>query len=248
MIKLEKKDSFFLEELDPRMKLLFVILFSVLCFVSESQLVFAWECVLIVLLYFARGLFMQGIKMAGFLTIIIGLSYVAGCIPNENVQMVVGLVIFLMGRCSIFFVMGYWMAANMRVGDFTFAMQKMHMPKGMIITIAVVFRYLPTVKDEFRSIRNTMKLRGIALNAKNIIKHPVRTFEYAIVPLVIRSLTIADQLSASAMTRGLDLEKEKSCYRNIKLQVSDVLATVLVSILAVSGVLTEKYLKGGLGV
>jgi len=115
------------------------------------------------------------------------------------------------------------MGSHLRVSDFVTAMQSMHIPKGGTIALAVAFRYIPTVQDEFRSIKNTMKLRGIGLNVKNVVFHPIKTCEYAIVPLVIRSMTISDELAASAMTRGLDLESERTSYREVRLRLTDYL-------------------------
>ena len=81
----------------------------------------------------------------------------------------------------------------------------MRLPRGLVITIAVVFRYLPTAADEFRKISATMRLRGVELSARNLVLHPGRSLEYVLVPLIIRTIKIADDLAASAMTRGLDL-------------------------------------------
>ena len=105
-------------------------------------------------------------------------------------------------------------------------------------------RYIPTVQDEFRSIKNTMKLRGIGLNVKNVVLHPIKTCEYAIVPLVIRSMTISDELAASAMTRGLDLESERTSYREVRLRLTDYLIAAGVILAIVSGIVISKMVCG----
>lgn len=235
MLKTEKKQGVLLEELDPRMKMLIVIVVSIICFTAENQKVFLRESVLIVLLFMLRGLFRQGVKAAGILGMFFLVEMATCYIPTEGVRMTVNLLVFFVGRMLIVFIMSYWMSQKMRVGDFVTALQKMHLPKGLTITFAVVFRYLPTVKDEFGKIYNTMKLRGISINAENLLKHPIKTFEYAIIPLILRSLAIADQLAASAVTRGMDLEKEKTSYRTVKLERWDIGATICIVGLAVGG-------------
>lgn len=235
MIKTEKKQGFFLEELDPRMKILLVVLFSMICFTAQNQKVFAWESILIIILFLLRGLFLQGLKAAAFLGGFMLVEYATGLIPAEGVRVTVNLIIFFCGRFLVVFIMAYWMSLKMRVGDFVTALQRLHIPKGLTITFAVVFRYMPTVKDEFQKIYSTMKLRGVALSVPNLAKHPIRTFEYAIIPLIIRSLAIADQLAASAVTRGMDLESERTSYRIVKIQGVDVVVTLLMTGLAVAG-------------
>jgi energy-coupling factor transport system permease protein len=140
--------------------------------------------------------------------------------------------------------MGIWMASHTRIGDFVTAMEQMRMPRGLSITVAVALRYLPTIRHEFYYIKNTMKLRGIGLNLKNTTIRPVKTIEYALVPMVIRCFTIADELSASVMTRGLDLETKRTPFREVRIRRSDVLVTLSFTAAIVSVRILSGYLKG----
>ena len=73
-----------------------------------------------------------------------------------------------------------------------------------------------------------MKLRGIGFSLKNIIFHPLKTTEYAFIPLILRSMTVADELAASSMTRGLDLNTKRTSYREVKLSYKDYIYTILI--------------------
>ena len=85
------------------------------------------------------------------------------------------------------------------------------------------------------------------MNTKNILLHPLRTCEYAVIPLVIRSMTIADELAASAMTRGLDLETKRTSYRDVRLRPRDFLAAGVIVIAVFGGLAVNIILeKGGL--
>ena len=68
----------------------------------------------------------------------------------------------------------------------------------MIIPFAVIFRFFPTVAEEYRSIRDAMQLRGVSW--KN---GPVAMVEYRLVPLIASMVKIGDELSAASVTRGL---------------------------------------------
>ena len=246
-LEIENKREDIYTSLDPRMKLLMLILFTTATYISRSTWVLLWDYIIIVALYMIRrlwrGAWRTGILFGSFLI----LEFLIGFIPHEGTKAALGLIIFFLERTSIFFVMGNWMATKLRISDFSTALQNMHFPKGAIITLAVVFRYLPTVSDEFRSIKNTMKLRGIGLTFKNIILHQIKTGEYAIVPLIIRSMKIADELAASAMTRGLDLETKRTSYREIRLRLKDFVAAGIVVIAVIGGIAVNSILqKGGI--
>ena len=236
-----------LPELDPRMKLLLVVFFASVTFSAPNILALIWIYFLVIILYLARGLW-RGAKKAGILfTVFLLLNLLLSFAPESGAAAGIGMILFMLERIVVFFVMGAWMGSHLRVSDFVTAMQNMHVPKGGTIALAVAFRYIPTVQDEFRSISNTMKLRGIGLNTKNILLHPLRTCEYAVIPLVIRSMTFADELAASAMSRGLDLETKRTSYRDVRLRPRDFLAAGVIVIAVFGGLAVNIILeKGGL--
>lgn len=242
-----KERGFSFSELDPRMKLLLVLVFTTATFMSPNTFVLVWNYGLILLLYAARGLWKSVWKTGLIFGVLILCESSIRFIPHEGTRATLGLIVFLLERTAVFFVMGTWMATKMRVGDFATAMQNMRLPRGAAITLAVVFRYLPTVKEEFRQIKNTMKLRGIGLNFQNILLRPLKTCEYAIVPLVIRSLTISDELAASAMTRGLDLDTRRTSYREVRLRAGDILVTAAVVAAVAGGLMVNSLLQKGVG-
>lgn len=241
------KQGDFLTELDPRMKLLLVVLFTTTTYLSKNLLALIWCYILIVSFYLIRRLWKGAMKTALLFLAFVLLDCVMQFVSHEGTKATLRLILFFLQRTSIFFVMANWMSTKLRVSDFVSAMQNMHIPKGVIITLAVVFRYLPTVKEEFYYIKNTMKLRGIGLNARNILLHPIKSCEYAIVPLIIRSVTISDELAASAMTRGLDLVTKRTSYRKVKLCASDFFVTAVIIVAVTGGMLLNQYLeKGGI--
>lgn len=223
-------------DLDPRMKIVLVVVFTTSSYLSQNTWTLLWNYLLIIALYLVRGLWKSAGRTAFLFAGFVILDLAAEYFPWQGFAAGMDLIIFFLQRISIFFVMWNWMSTKLRISDLTTALQNMHIPKGAIITLAVVFRYLPTVGDEFRYISNTMKLRGIGLTPGNIIRHPVHTVEYVLVPLIIRSMTVADELAASAMTRGLDLKSKRTSYREVRLRPGDVLITVCIVALAAAGI------------
>ena len=95
-------------------------------------------------------------------------------------------------------VMGYYLIDTTTVSEFIASMEKMHIPEKIIIPMSVVFRFFPTVKEEYRAIQDAMKMRGITT-----FRSPIKMLEYRIVPLMISITKIGEELSAAALTRGL---------------------------------------------
>ncbi len=85
------------------------------------------------------------------------------------------------------------------VSEFIASMDRMHMPKVITVPVSSMFRFFPTIAEESSAIRDAMRQRKIGS-----IKKPMEMLEYRLVPLLISLVTIGNDLSASALTRGLD--------------------------------------------
>lgn len=207
----------------------------------------AGNVAIIILLWLISGEVRHAIKFALIFAMVLVVEYASLWIPNDTLKMMVSFLLFIVARSLSMVIMCLWMSAGLCVDDLITSLQNMHIPKGFTITVAVVFRYIPTIGREFRNINNTMKMRGIAFNAKNLFFQPGRTMEYALVPLIMRSIKVADDLSASAMTRGLDLQTKRTSYREVRLHLHDFLITVLfVALILVGRYLTPMLLEGRL--
>lgn len=219
--------------IDPRIKLLLSIILGSIIFQTSSRFFYFWAYAIVIALWLVIREWKTAIKLVVFLVVLVKVEDALLMMGNENAQVYLHLLLFVFQRPAIFYIMGSWMTTKMNLGVFLVGLQKMRVPNGLIISLAVMFRYGITVTDEIQSIRDTMKLRGIDLNILNVLTNPVRSLEYTMVPLAIRSLTIADQLAASAMTRGLDTDRDRTSYLDVKIRSKDImaLASVLTALL-----------------
>ena len=113
------------------------------------------------------------------------------------------------------------------IGVLIAAMHKMKLPRFIIITMAIMFRFIPTLKEEYRAVRTSQKFRAIGRSIFNVILHPITFYETLIVPLAIRVMRIADELSASAMLRGADRKGNGTCFRVVKITFLDYLVFII---------------------
>ena len=111
--------------------------------------------------------------------------------------------------------------ATTKVSELIAAMYSLKIPRSITITFAMVLRFFPTFSEEIHNIYDAMKLRGIALSWKNVFTRPVLILEAIAIPIVMRSASIAEELSASAVTRGIDNPAQRTSFIQLKVHAKD---------------------------
>lgn len=120
-----------------------------------------------------------------------------------------------------------------KVSELMYTLRKWHLPEFIVIPFSVLFRFFPTLKGDYQHIRSAMRLRGIAVTTVDLVKHPIQTLEYIVVPLLMSASTTAVDLSAAALTRGISNPKPHTTIVHNGLRLFDylVLAIALAIIL-----------------
>ncbi len=123
------------------------------------------------------------------------------------------------------------------VSEFIAAFRRLHLPDAVIIPLSVMFRFIPTVTEEWHSIRDAMRFRGIGISAKAVLKRPVQTLEYILVPLLMSTATISGELAAASLARGLDSGALRTCITQVRMRPLDYALLLGCVCLAVAGAL-----------
>ena len=125
---------------------------------------------------------------------------------------------------------------KMSTGKIILAFRSMHTPNSIMLTLTVMLRLMPTVRHEAADIKDAMRTRGFLGSFTDVIKNPLRTLEYAIVPLTFRLLKVADELSASAIPRGIQSPCKKESYyagRITKIDIGIICVVITISIVLI---------------
>lgn len=118
-------------------------------------------------------------------------------------------------------MMGYFLVSTTTVSEFTAAMERMHMPRQITIPMSVMFRFFPTVGEETAAINDAMRMRGITFS------NPMRMLEYRLVPMMMCSVKIGEELSAAALTRGLGNPAKRTNICEIGFRIPDIFAILV---------------------
>lgn len=123
-------------------------------------------------------------------------------------------------------LLGLWLSRTIRVSDLLSSLETIHCPKSFSIALAVALRFLPTISGESALIKSAMITRGISRGIIGNCLHPVRAIEEHMVPIMTRSMQVADELTVSALTRGLQHTGRRSSARPPRFGILDALIIV----------------------
>ncbi len=113
------------------------------------------------------------------------------------------------------------MIATTQIGEFMAAMAKWRVPRSVVIPIAIMFRYFPTVKEDWNHIKDAMALRGIGLAPWQFMKNPEAVIDALYLPVLVTASKTVDELSASAITRGIENPRMRSSRLEIRMKIMD---------------------------
>ena len=141
-----------------------------------------------------------------------------------------------LGRLMLPILMaGILLMKTTSVSEFMLSFERMHLPSKLIIPLSVMFRFIPTISEEWHSIRDAMRFRGIGISVRSVLTKPMMTLEYTMVPLLMSTATIADELAAASLSRGLDADTKRTCIEDVRLRPQDYLLILFSIVIAATG-------------
>lgn len=222
--------------LDPRVKLGIMIIISLISLtggVTGNEIFLR----LLVMLIPSVLILLIGKYLIGWLCLIVTLSawYGEAFVIFEHSQLATLLIFVPSGVITRFLpslVMGYYLLKTTQVEVLIAGLERLKIPRKITIPIAVMFRFLPTIKSESASIKDAMKMRGISL--RFAFKKPLQYFEYRVVPLLNNVLKIGNELTVASITRGLNLTHKRTSIVLLKMHWLDWLFISMALILCVT--------------
>lgn len=132
-------------------------------------------------------------------------------------------IVSILLRFSPGIMMGYYVVATTTVSEFTAAMEKMYIPRQITIPMSVMFRFFPTVMEEWGQIGDAMRMRDVRFGGGKI----GAMLEYRIVPMMMCSIKIGEELSAASLTRGLAGAVRRTNICKIGFRIQDIILLLI---------------------
>lgn len=211
-------------QIDPRIQFLILMATALLTMMSTGEKSLFLSLLIVIYLYL-QGYYHKANKFLVVGSIIYCINYVIERSDNQILSLF-GFLTFFMLR----FLPVSMMASSLQqvsTGKLMLALQQLQLPKPLIITVSVAMRFIPVIKQENEAIQASAKLRGVSLSQPKNWGRFLTCFEYSIIPLMMRTLKIADELAAAAATKGIDYPHPRSSIYQLRLQWYDVVAVLL---------------------
>ncbi len=216
--------------LDPRCKL---FIFLSVCFVvmnTPNSILNFCLSTFIMLLGTYLGEF-KGLKNK-YITIFIALiiEQLLKLLEQTPANMFILIIIVLLKLYIPMMMSFYIVYKTTTISEFMAGFKKMNLPQSFVIPFAVMFRFIPTVNEEWNGIRQAMGFRGIGLRFKTVFMHPIQTAEYILVPLLFSCVNVMDELVSASLARGLDSTKNRTCIIEVRFGIRDYIIMTLMVI------------------
>ena len=103
--------------------------------------------------------------------------------------------------------------------------------------VAVIFRFFPVLSGDMKLLRQSIRTRGAFATLWQKLRALPSYIEILTVPMALRVIRIAETLSASAETRGIDLKRRKSNFLSLRFSAWDILFFVVLTASVVVGLI-----------
>lgn len=207
--------------LDPRAGLLLLVLANLIAFMQNNLwLELGWIGVL-ALMTWAGGSFRSAAKWVFAFACVLCLQWYA--LPAAPKIIATSFSIFANYARRMFpcLMVGGLLIRTVSLRKFVAGLQKLRVPQKLIIPISVTLRYFPAIREEAGYIRDAMRLRNIRGLARA---------EAIIVPLMVSATATAEELSAAAVTRGIEDPAEKTSLVELRFSAWDWVFVVLAAV------------------
>lgn len=207
--------------IDPRIKLtLLPVIGFVSFFISDTMLLFI-PLSFSFLLYLYSGMHKMACAFLVFFLLLSGLESRMAGLSDYSFAFAGYMMIYFLSRMTLIAMVGAYMTRTTKISEIIEALTRMKVPRSISIPFSVLLRFAPTMRYEMKALRENMKMRGVIKRESFMLLHPMKYVEYMLVPLLMRMIRVSDELSASALIRGLDSEARRVTIVELRFKARD---------------------------
>lgn len=214
--------------LDPRTKIVVLITVIIVVFSFPGNLVMGITVAGCILLFLIDGLVLQLVGFAAVYLFLTAIQFLLLPRVGATAAMMLAGFVYFKVLMPIALPADHLMRTT-SVQEVLAAAKKMRVPEKMRIGFAIIMRYLPVVGQNFRQVRDAMKLRDLRGLGTRV--------EAVYVPMLMNTVQAAEDLSTAACTRGIENPGDKTSFVKVGLRTRDFLVITSCLALITAGVL-----------
>lgn len=214
--------------LDPRTKIVVLVTVIIVVFSFPGNLVMGITVAGCILLFLIDGLVLQLVGFAAVYLFLTAIQFLLLPRVGATAAMMLAGFVYFKVLMPIALPADHLMRTT-SVQEVLAAAKKMRVPEKMRIGFAIIMRYLPVVGQNFRQVRDAMKLRDLRGLGTRV--------EAVYVPMLMNTVQAAEDLSTAACTRGIENPGDKTSFVKVGLRTRDFLVITSCLVLITAGVL-----------
>jgi energy-coupling factor transport system permease protein len=248
----------FLHRLDVRTKTLWFIVITVISFRFDAPLVNLSLVLALWLMLILSGSPLSTIKhvlkplipIFIIMLLVTGFTYPVANIhtesykriiftfPGEVFPLTIGGILYgltLVLRIFVMVLASSLITLSTSIEDILQFLKKLKLPHQLAFVIATGIRFIPTMQKKSEMIQDAQRARGANPGKGGIIKS-IKSFIPVLIPMIVDSLRMSDNLAMATLNRGFGSMKKTTDLHEIKMQPYDYiicLAGVLMLIIAI---------------
>lgn len=208
---------------DPRAKLALLLLWAVAVFLSPGL----WYEALMMLAAAAFGLACGRGRLAfgmlGLYATMIACMIGVAQLDTDVLKTMFSSFFMLVRKMFPCGLLAAVIVSTTHVNEFMSSLSRMRVPRSVTIPLAVMLRYVPAIREDWRFIKDAMRMRGVNPSLAGFLRRPGMTVECLYVPLMMGASNVADELSMASVARGIENPAQRTCYAHIEFRASDAL-------------------------
>ena len=189
--------------IDPRTALLATCLLGIAAVLSNRPEAAHAACAIGALCALAAGAWRPCIALSAAYGLIAAVMALAEGAGNATLVIAVVMLSYMAQKLVVLALLGISLSKLASMQDLLAALQAMGAPQAVLIPCMVVLRFFPTIRRDASHLMESLKTRRVLAGGGYAFRHPALTCELLVVPLLMRSVRVSDELAASALVRGL---------------------------------------------
>ncbi|GEQ48996.1 energy-coupling factor transporter transmembrane component T family protein [Tetragenococcus koreensis] len=213
---------------DPRTVLFLLLISQIILFLDISIFIEVITVIILVVPFFISKQFKWGLRIGIVYSLQLFIAFII--LPNiNNAVLLYPLSMVANGFRELIpgMIVGIYAIKLTHSGEWISLFKKWHFPKFFIVPFSVIFRFFPTAREDYRQIRNAMAFRGIERGPVAFVKQPIQTFEFILIPLLMNASQVAQDLTISALTKGLSIPGKQTSIINLRMTKVDFIYMVI---------------------
>ena len=214
-------------KLNPLTLIILNILFAVVIFLGKGM---KYEIICMLISIVVLLIYKRYLQIFKFIILYVILSFIAYIISTSKIILLAdlfGTLVYIFLRMIPVMMIAYILVKDIKSNELLASFEQIHLPKKLMLSITVTLRFFPTYKLEMKMIRESLKMRNINIK----ITQPLKYLEYWIVPVLMRMNLISEEMTATAMTKGIESPIRRTSFYNVRMRSIDFIFLGIVLII-----------------